>query len=252
MRASTQLSKAAQRRRTEARGRNVDPRPRDRAPPGLAARRCVQVGRVNAPAPILATLPAKINAEHEAAFGKAREALEHARRAGELLLEAKAALKHGEWLPWVRSNCDFSERTAAAYMRLSREWSTLKLKSATAVADLPLRDALQLLAEPQEKSLTTPKPEAPVEQVDQVHAPDVHQHQPGGGADTSGQVAIADIKVMPLRYWRAHPEAQPQLLAQLLDSWDESSDATRREFFLILNGRSEFMLVINSMVKAAA
>jgi len=99
---------------------------------------------MNAPATITDTLPAKINAEHEAAFGSAREALEHARRAGELLLEAKAALKHGEWLPWIESNCKFGERTARNYMQLATGWERLQEKSAT-VADLGLREALQLL-----------------------------------------------------------------------------------------------------------
>ncbi len=39
-----------------------------------------------------AALAAQINAEHERAFGKAREALEHARRAGELLRRGLSAL----------------------------------------------------------------------------------------------------------------------------------------------------------------
>ncbi len=88
----------------------------------------------------------EINAEHEAAFGKAREALEHARRAGELLLLAKAELEHGAWLPWLGANCKFSARTAQGYIRLAQGWETLQAKSAT-VAHLGLRDALDLLAE---------------------------------------------------------------------------------------------------------
>lgn len=44
-----------------------------------------------------ADLAAEINAEHERAFGKAHEAVEHARCAGELLLQAKGAVGHGAW-----------------------------------------------------------------------------------------------------------------------------------------------------------
>ena len=95
----------------------------------------------------LVALAADINGEHAAAFGKAREALQHARRAGELLIEAKVGLSHGEWLPWLRDHCEFSERTAQSYMRLASRWPELEAKSA-AVADLPLRDALKALAEP--------------------------------------------------------------------------------------------------------
>jgi hypothetical protein len=94
-----------------------------------------------------AEIAAEIRAEHERAYGKAREALEHARRAGELLIEAKRKLAHGAWAGWLRDNVPFSERTAQGYMRLARQWDRLNAKSAT-VADLGLRDALTLLAEP--------------------------------------------------------------------------------------------------------
>jgi Protein of unknown function (DUF3102) len=105
-------------------------------------------------------LAAEINAEHEAAFGKAREAIEHARRAGELLLEAKAAVGHGKWLPWLKANCHFGERTAQGYMRLASQWDRLQAKSAT-VADLGLRDALALLAEPEEVNPKSASDSAP-------------------------------------------------------------------------------------------
>jgi hypothetical protein len=61
----------------------------------------------------------EINAEHERAYGKATEALEHARRAEELLLQAKKVLGHGQWLPWLKEHCRFSARTAQGYMRLA-------------------------------------------------------------------------------------------------------------------------------------
>lgn len=97
--------------------------------------------------PAVADLAVQINTEHERAFGKAREALEHARRAGELLLQAKAAVDHGQWLPWLAANVAFSERTAQGYMRLAARWDTLQTKSAT-VADLGLRDALKCMSTP--------------------------------------------------------------------------------------------------------
>jgi Protein of unknown function (DUF3102) len=43
---------------------------------------------------------------------------EQYRRAGLLLREAKAKLKHGDWLPWLRENLDLTRRTASGYMRL--------------------------------------------------------------------------------------------------------------------------------------
>ena len=60
---------------------------------------------------------ARINEEHSRAYGKARDALTHARMAGELLIEAKSLLKHGEWGNWLTENVSFSESTAQNYMR---------------------------------------------------------------------------------------------------------------------------------------
>ncbi len=92
------------------------------------------------------TLATEINVEHQAAYAKAGEALQHARRAGELLVQVKAEVGHGAWLPWLKAHCSFSERTAQGYMRLTQGWEALQAKSAT-VADLGLREALTLLAE---------------------------------------------------------------------------------------------------------
>jgi hypothetical protein len=36
------------------------------------------------------------------------------------LAEAKAMLAHGQWLPWLRENCDVSARTAQSYMQLAK------------------------------------------------------------------------------------------------------------------------------------
>ncbi len=95
----------------------------------------------------LTQLAEQITCEHALAREAARSALEHARVAGELLLQAKEQVAHGEWLPWLGTNFEFSERTAQGYMRLSRQWPELEAK-AQRVADLSVREALHLLAEP--------------------------------------------------------------------------------------------------------
>lgn len=63
---------------------------------------------------------------------------------GKRLLEAKAQLGHGEWLPLLREKVDISERSAQNFMRLAREYS----KSAD-IADLGASKALALLALPE-------------------------------------------------------------------------------------------------------
>ena len=77
-----------------------------------------------------------------------QKGLEHALKAGQLLLEAKKGLPHGEWLPWLRESCpDISERTAQNYMRLSREVSKLEPEKAQRVADLSYRDAIRVVSQ---------------------------------------------------------------------------------------------------------
>ena len=62
---------------------------------------------------------------------------------GQRLIEAKAMLPHGEWLPWLTEQVEFSERTARNFMRLAREWTNRQ-----ALADLGAAKALTLLALP--------------------------------------------------------------------------------------------------------
>ena len=65
---------------------------------------------------------------------------------GQRLIEAKAMLPHGEWLPWLTEHVEFSERTARNFMRLAREWTNRQ-----ALADLGAAKALTLLALPPEE-----------------------------------------------------------------------------------------------------
>lgn len=80
-----------------------------------------------------------------------REILDAKRRGGEAILtigrcltEAKQALPHGEWLPWLNERVELSERAAQRFMRLSREWS-----NPTTLSDLGASKALMLLALPE-------------------------------------------------------------------------------------------------------
>lgn len=99
------------------------------------------------------SLPAAIRVEHQAAQAAAGEAVRHAIRAGELLLQARAALPHGEFGAWLEASVEFSARTAQGYMRLAE----LDEQKRNAVADLSLRSALRTLAVPR----ANPPPHAP-------------------------------------------------------------------------------------------
>ncbi|BAK99598.1 hypothetical protein OBV_24000 [Oscillibacter valericigenes Sjm18-20] len=63
---------------------------------------------------------------------------------GKRLIEAKAQLSHGEWLPWLREKVDFSERSASNFMRIAREY-----QNSQTIADLGAAKALALLALPE-------------------------------------------------------------------------------------------------------
>jgi hypothetical protein len=99
------------------------------------------------PRPDLAELARRINSEHAQAEGALRAGLQHARTAGQLLLEAKAKLAHGQWLPWLKANIGASKRTCQGYMRVCEQWPVLEAK-AQRVALLSYREALAVLAEP--------------------------------------------------------------------------------------------------------
>jgi hypothetical protein len=101
------------------------------------------------PAPdSLEELARRINVEHQECGRLLQAGLHHAMNAGKLLLEAKERVGHGGWLPWLKANVPFSERTARGYMRVAREVPKLGEGNRQRVADLSYRKALKALAEP--------------------------------------------------------------------------------------------------------
>jgi Protein of unknown function (DUF3102) len=102
----------------------------------------------------LADLAARIKAEHQATLAALKSSLGHAMAAGDLLIEAKARVKHGEWLLWFAEHCAIPERTAQTYMRLARNRAEIEAKSANS-ADLTMGDAIALLAKPEETTKET-------------------------------------------------------------------------------------------------
>ncbi|MFC1580088.1 DUF3102 domain-containing protein [Thermodesulfobacteriota bacterium] len=64
-----------------------------------------------------------------------RLSLPKALRIGELLIKQKDSLKHGEFIPWIKTNLPFTDRSARNYMRLFKERERLKTEN---VSDLSL------------------------------------------------------------------------------------------------------------------
>lgn len=76
---------------------------------------------------------------------------------GRRLVEAKAMLNHGEWLPWLEKETGFSNSSAARYMRFFNQCSAEQLglfgpeTNLPALANLSITSAFNLLALPDEE-----------------------------------------------------------------------------------------------------
>jgi Protein of unknown function (DUF3102) len=100
-----------------------------------------------------AELANQINDEHARAVGSLEavmkmtaEALTAARNAGSLLLAVKHSLKHGEWLPWLEANVQFTPQTATKYMKVAKSWEKIEARSEASGKQPPsIRQALKLL-----------------------------------------------------------------------------------------------------------
>jgi len=96
----------------------------------------------------------QVNLEHRLAHGKAAEAVQHATNCGLMLLQIKAGLNHGEWLPWLNGEIEsgrleVKSRQARSYMRLASNWQ----RAANLTEAPSIRAALELLSdkEPEEQ-----------------------------------------------------------------------------------------------------
>ncbi len=88
---------------------------------------------------------------HTTVLQQVKQTLEIAIRIGELLIEQKHELEHGQFVPWLKSNLPFSVKTAQNYMKVYRNREELKNETVTF-----LGDAYKLLESPKpmtEKSL---------------------------------------------------------------------------------------------------
>jgi len=94
----------------------------------------------------LSDLRERVKEEHAGVIGSLRRGLDHAFTAGALLAEAKIQLRHGEWLPWLKS-CGIEERTAQRYLKLAKNRALIEAKS-DSVTDLNITGALALIAVP--------------------------------------------------------------------------------------------------------
>jgi hypothetical protein len=99
----------------------------------------------------LAELAREIVTERDAAKTAAQTAMQHALRCGELLIQAKKQCRHGQFESWAAEHTGMSKSMYTGYMRLAKRQAELSI-------DMPVRDALKLLAEPRETTRRPPLP----------------------------------------------------------------------------------------------
>ena len=84
----------------------------------------------------MTALAGKIVEEHALAKGAWQSALEHARKAGEWLIEAKWRTGHrtkwGRWKRHLAKEQGISERTMSQYMQIARHWDDARIDAARA------------------------------------------------------------------------------------------------------------------------
>src|SRR5262245_1792740 len=104
---------------------------------------------------------AKAVREHlQASANAAQNCLEHTLDAGDALIRAKAQVKHGEWLPWLKL-CDLSADKAERCMKLARRRAEL---NSAGVRNLS--SALKLVAKKKPVDGPTAKKSTPLTHFD--------------------------------------------------------------------------------------
>ena len=98
-------------------------------------------------------LAREINTEHGYVETHKRNTIQHAIRCGELLLEMKQRVGHGNWLTWLDEHFHASERTARNYIQIAKSAAVADLHD-----DTTMRSALRALASRPQSQETTSEP----------------------------------------------------------------------------------------------
>jgi hypothetical protein len=90
----------------------------------------------------LEDLATRIKTAHRAVRDAAKNIVREAITAGVALIDAKRQVGHGNWLRWLRDNCELSERAAEVYVECARNRQKLEAIIAGA-ANMTLAQALR-------------------------------------------------------------------------------------------------------------
>lgn len=122
---------------------------------------------------------------------------------GGILIELKNECGHGKWLPFVRANFPFKQRSAQGYMRLYA--NRAKYAEPAHLADLPIDEALSQSEKYMSMEAKSRRNRGRLHYISQ------NATQPVLEALNAGKVSISTAEQIA----HAAPEAQPQMLARL-------------------------------------
>jgi hypothetical protein len=93
----------------------------------------------------LKDLAKQANHAHQLVSESLRTAIDNAKNAGDLLIEAKSLVEHGDWTQWIGGNFKASPETARIYMRVSKNWDYEVKPALESNPDLTLEDVKRIL-----------------------------------------------------------------------------------------------------------
>jgi phage N-6-adenine-methyltransferase len=210
----------------------------------------------------LTDLATRVMTEHLAVTAAFKKGVERAMAAGDLLIEAKVQLKHGQWLPWLTESCrGLSVRMAQLYMRLAKEREAIEA-NAKDLTHLTIEDAIDLLS---------PSPVPAIERSDEWRTPAEYVEAARsvlGGIDLDPASSdLAQEVVRAARYhtladdglahpWRGgvwlNPPFTPALITRFVDKLVAEHDAGNVHAAILLTHASTDTRWFRTAAQAAA
>lgn len=151
----------------------------------------------------------RINRAHSQVQVAEAAALPYAREAGAVLLEVKAGLNHGEFIPWLEANCTVTPRQARNYMAIAANWAAIEdFQKRNRGSVLSIKGALGVLRAPAalpaaEAEAPAPPPfrrvaglRLPAAQADKLEA--IAQHRGTTPAQVAADVMQSWLKRQPM------------------------------------------------------
>jgi hypothetical protein len=186
----------------------------------------------------------EINAEHGQVETYKHNTIQHAIRCGELLLEMKQRVGHGNWLAWVEEHFEASERTARNYMEIAKSAAVADLHNETT-----MRSALRALAsrsQPKEQ-----KDERAGEMAANSNLPTQHDMQ-GVGVGEIGDPPRAGLDTTARRTWASVPERLSAIKRVFSEAAGEKLDDRGASEVLYMASREAHQAAIDLERLAAA